>query len=245
MTDCRENLFRRVERLAIQHMHQDYLAARQISQSVSRFHFDVGYAILTAAEVNEAELEQVLMAVLLLDQGLSIHNQIDICPIEQRELIVLAGDYDSSKYYFLLARLNNSRLMHTLCDAVAEINEAKMTIVANGMDLSSQEYLRLREIVCGQLLRALARHYLGESGAWTTHVDSLVQAHVVKDEILTRNYTRNFSIQQASRWLDDSMERVITMPSTSHEGPLYTYLVEYFQPIRQTVEHLHVSEGNR
>ncbi|WAH35099.1 heptaprenyl diphosphate synthase component 1 [Alicyclobacillus dauci] len=245
MTDCKESLFRRVERRAMEHMHHDYLASRRISQSVSRFHFDVGYAILTAADVTESEIEEVLAAVLLLEQGLSIHDHVDEWEGEKQSLIVLAGDYDSSKYYFLLAGLNQSRLMYVLCDAVARINEAKMTIVLEGGRLSSQDYMGLMGIVRGELLKALASYYLGEDGAWLTHVQSLVQAHVVQDELLARRSKHNFTIRQASEWLSDSMDRVVTLPSTALVGPLYNFLVEYFRPIQETVEHMHLAEGNQ
>ncbi|GMA60835.1 hypothetical protein GCM10025859_12750 [Alicyclobacillus fastidiosus] len=245
MTDCKESLLRRVERLAQRHMQHEYLLTSQIRQSVSRFHFDVGYAILSAADVSDSEMEQVLTAVLILEQGLSIHDEVDTSPAEKQGLVVLAGDYDSSKYYFLLAQLSDSALMYALCDAVARVNEAKMTISVDGNRLSSQEYMRLMGIVQGQLLHALANHYLGETGFWTTHIESLVQAHIVQNELLARRAHHNFTVRQASEWLSDSMQRMGTMPATALVGPLYNFLVEYFQPIQRTVEDLSWAEGNR
>lgn len=164
-------------------MHHDYLALCQINQSVSRFHFDVGYAILTAADVTEPEVEQVLTALLLLEQALSIHNRVDSCSEDTRGLVVLAGDYDSSKYFFLLAQLEVHELLHTLCEAVARINEAKMTIALGSKRLSVQNYRALMNVVRGELLRALASHYLGADDFWTSHVESLVEAHVMQLEM--------------------------------------------------------------
>lgn len=245
MTDCKESLFGRISRLAQVHMHHDYLAVRQIRQSVSRFHFDVGYAILSAAEVPEDEMVQVLTAVLLLEQGLSIHNDVDRCEVRDRGLIVLAGDYDSSKYYLILAKLANAPLLSKLCDAVAKVNEAKMTIAIEGTALASNEYMQLMGIVQGQLLKALALHYLGQDGIWMTHIDSLVQAHVVKQELLARRKPNNFTLRQASEWLAKSMDRVGSMPGAALGSPLYSFLIEYFQPIRETVDNLHFAEGNQ
>ncbi|GMA55741.1 hypothetical protein GCM10025858_02440 [Alicyclobacillus sacchari] len=89
MTDSKEAMFRRVERKALTHMHHDYLTTRKVRQAVSRFHFDAGYAILSAAAVKDDEIEQVLTALLLLEQGLSIHDDVDRCQSSDQGLIVL------------------------------------------------------------------------------------------------------------------------------------------------------------
>lgn len=245
MTDGKEIMFRRVERRAKEHMHHEYLALRKVRQTVSRFHFDAGYAILTAADVDEHKQEQVLTALLLLEQALSIHDKIDDTSNELRGLIVLAGDRDSSKYYDILAELGDSGVMFSLCEAVARINEAKMTLFCEPDAMTSPEYMRLMQTVQGGLLQALATYYLGDSGTWMTHINSLVQAHIVQNELISKEATKNFTIHQASEWLADSMERVVTLPSTSLVGPLYSYLIEYFNPIQKTVEHLHLAEGKR
>lgn len=245
MTDGKETMFRRVERLATQHMQHAYLARRHVKQAVSRFHFDVGYAILTAAGLPEEDIEKVLTAVLLVEQGLSIHDEVDSRPSDQQGLVVLAGDHNSSKYYYILAELGDSALMFALCDAVARVNEAKMTLLCDGHALSSAEYMRIMEIVEGQLLKSLATYYLGEHDAWMTYVESLVQAHIVKDELLARRANHNFSVRQASEWLTNSKQRVDTMGMNSPFGPIYSFLMEYVGPIQETVKHLHLAERNQ
>lgn len=243
LTDGKEMMFRRVERSATEHMHHGYLALRKVRQSVSRFHFDAGYAILSAAAVDLSETEQVLTALLLLQQGLSIHDHVDEYTDDVRGLIVLAGDHNSSKYYYILAELGDSGIMFALCEAVASMNEAKMILSRERKSISSGEYMSLMETIEGGLLRALATYYLGQSGTWTMHISSLVQAHIVQSELISRHVTQHFTVRQASEWLADSLERVVKQPSTSLVGPLYTFFVEYFNPIQETVEHLHLAEG--
>lgn len=236
-------MFRRIERRAHVHMHHDYLALREVRQSISRFHFEVGYAITTAAQVDDATAESVLTAFLLLRQALSIHDDVDTCRPEQQGLVVLAGDYDSSKYYYILGHIGDSSLLYTLCEAVVEINEAKMTLLSEAARLSSSDYMRLMKIVEGQLLKTLATHYLGANGNWMTYIDSLVQAHIVQDELLARRVKRNFTVRQASEWLESSMEQLETGASISSTSPLYRFMIEYFAPIQETVRHLHLAEG--
>lgn len=243
LSERKEAMFRRIEHLAQQHMHHDYLERRLVDQSVSRFHFDVGYAILTSASVEVHEMEQVLTAVLLLEQGLSIHDDIDNASAMQQPLLVLAGDYDSSKYYYILAQLNQTRLIHGLCDAVAKVNEAKMR-VALQPELSVQEYMWLMGIVQGQLLSALAIHYLGEDGIWLTHIQSLIQAHVVETEIIVRKERSYITLGQASEWLAGSLKRISKLPTSDLVVPLHTFVIEYFQPLQRIVQDLQLAEGN-
>lgn len=237
-------LFQEVNRRVQQHMSHPYLDACEIRQSVSRFHFDVAYAILEGARVPMDEILRVLEAVLLLHQGLSIHDEVDQSSTLHRQLFVLAGDYNSSQYYYILAQLGNFTLLSTLCDAVVKLNEAKMSIVMNSGRLSPQEYMLLQEKIQGSLLYALAEYFLGTKGPWNEQVQSLVKAYVVQDEI-TVSRMGHFTLRQAYEWLSDSMETVLTMPSNTFVGPLYNFLLEYFHPVKKKVESLNFAEGNR
>ncbi|SDW96035.1 Heptaprenyl diphosphate synthase (HEPPP synthase) subunit 1 [Alicyclobacillus hesperidum] len=243
MTDSKEAMFRRVERKALTHMHHGYLTIRNVRQAVSRFHFDAGYAILSAAAVKDDEVEQVLTALLLLEQGLSIHDDVDRCQSSDQGLIVLAGDYDSSKYYYILAGVGDSALMFSLCEAVVQINEAKMALLLSTAPLSTNEYMRLMKVVEGQLLKALACHYLGEDGQWMLHIDSLVQAYIVQDELRAHRFSKRLTTRQASEWLSHSLEQLEMVAGGALTNPLYSFLVEYFGPIRETVRDLQLAEG--
>ncbi|WP_230087913.1 heptaprenyl diphosphate synthase component 1 [Alicyclobacillus mali (ex Roth et al. 2021)] len=189
MTDAREAMFQRVTRCAKAHMDHDYLAKRKVRQAVSPFHFDLGYAILQSAAVPESEAERVLTAVLLLEQGLSIHDEIDEWGAEQQGLVVLAGDYDSSKYYLILAELGDRQLMHELCEAVVRINEAKMDLLM-ASPLSLDVYMERMSTIEAELLRALVRHYHPNSGAWMAQVDEAVRNHILAGGARVRVFTR-------------------------------------------------------
>lgn len=237
-------LFQEVNRRVQQHMSHPYLDACEIRQSVSRFHFDVAYAILEGARVPKDDVLHVLEAVLLLQQGLSIHDDVDQSSTLHRQLFVLAGDYNSSQYYHILAKLGQFDLLSKLCDAVVKMNEAKMKVVVNEKTLSSEDYMRLQQQIQGSLLNAMAEHFLGINGAWVEQIQSLVKAYVVQDEISVSRMG-HFSLRQAYEWLSDSMENVLTMPSNTIVGPLYNFLLEYLQPLKKKVESLNFAEGNR
>ncbi|SIS96107.1 Heptaprenyl diphosphate synthase (HEPPP synthase) subunit 1 [Alicyclobacillus vulcanalis] len=189
MTDAREAMFQRVTRYAKTHMNHDYLAKRKVRQAVSPFHFELGYAILRSAEVPDVEAEQVLTAMLLLEQGLSIHDEIDEWAAAEQGLVVLAGDYDSSKYYLLLAQLGNRALMRELCEAVVRINEAKMDLLM-ASPLSLDVYVERMSTIEAELLRALVRHYHPDPAPWMQRVEEAVRARVIAGAAKVRVFTR-------------------------------------------------------
>jgi len=189
LTDAREAMFQRVARCAKAHMDHEYLAKRKVRQAVSPFHFDLGYAILQSAAVPDVEAERVLTAVLLLEQGLSIHDEIDEWRAAEQGLVVLAGDYDSSKYYLILAELGDRRLMHELCEAVVRINEAKMDLLM-ASPLSLDVYVERMSTIEAELLRALVRHYHPDPGPWMAKVEEAVRHHVLAGGAKVRVFTR-------------------------------------------------------
>jgi heptaprenyl diphosphate synthase len=245
MPNARNLLFENIEERVRAYTQHPYLHACQVPQTVSRFHFDVANAILVAAGVDESTTESVLEAVLLLEQGLSMHDHVNVRSGILRQLTVLAGDYNSSQYYYILSRIGDLKLMGTLSDAVVRINEAKMELREFGDRVDSETYLRLQETIHGKLLVALAERYLGTTGAWTSYIQSLVKAYVLQGEMASFNAPRFFTFRQAYDWLTDSLERVRMMPSNTLVGPIYNFLVEYFLSVQNKLESLNFVEGNR
>jgi heptaprenyl diphosphate synthase len=245
MPNTRNLLFETIEERVRAYIGHPHLRACQVPQTVSRFHFDVANAVMVAADVKEATAEGVLEAVLLLEQGLSMHDDVDARTGALKQLTVLAGDYNSSQYYYILARLGDFELMHHLSEAIVRINEAKMKLRQFEDQVDSETYFNLEEIIQGDLLVTLAEHYLGADSASVSYIHSLVKAYVLQGEMAAYSAPRFFTFRQAYDWLSDSLERVRTMPSNSLVGPIYNFLVEYFLSIQNKLETLNFAEGNR
>ncbi len=245
MANTSNLLFEAIEEQVHAYVGHPFLRACQVPQTVSRFHFEVANAILTAGNVDESTAKSVLEALLLLEQGLSVHDEVDKRTGRLRQLTVLAGDYNSSQYYYILTRVGDFELINRLSGAIIRINEAKMKLSQFGDQVDSETYLNLQEKVHGDLLIALAEHYLGDNGTWVAHIHSLVKAYILQGEMVSLKAPRFFTFRQAYDWLTDSLERFRSMPSNAIVSPIYNFLVEYFLSIQSTLETLNLVEGNR
>lgn len=95
-----------------------------------------GLLFLMLKEKGAAEsfIHDCVLTAMLVQAALDIHENVDTGRLEsdshktKRQLSVLAGDYYSSLYYFVLSRLENVSLIRVFAKSIQEINEAKMTL---------------------------------------------------------------------------------------------------------------------
>lgn len=235
--------FEEVQSLAERYMDHPFLRTNQLHQNLSRFHFDVIQVILQMAHVTDGRARQILCAVLLLHQGLSIHDTVDGESGVKRQLTVLAGDYDSGRYYWLLARLEDQGLLTHLCRAVVTVNEAKMTLFKSGETLAPEAYLRLHEMVQGELVLAVATHYLGSREEAIVSLRSLVRAFVINEQVFMRRLPGQVSIRQAISWMTESVEKLLRMRTNYLLEPIVGFVIEYIRPLQNAIERLAWAEG--
>ncbi|WDL97136.1 heptaprenyl diphosphate synthase component 1 [Alicyclobacillus sp. ALC3] len=228
-----------------QYMHHPFLAANQIQQAASRFHFGVSRAILEAAGVPLAEAKAVVEALLLLAQGLSIHEDVNLVSERRRQLTVLAGDYDSSRYYWLLARVGRLDVVSRLSSAVCKINEAKVTLLQTSrLSMLPEHYMDLRETVEGELLYALARHFLPENVGEVDRLRPVVRAYVANEDFYRGGEHPHFSARQVFEWLSAAIVQ-FTGPVSFVLEPVASFVEEFFVPLRDRFESHTYLEGNR
>jgi len=238
-----EAIFNEVDVKVQAYMQHPYLLSAGVRQTVSRFHFDAAYAILQAAEVPVKTAKRILEALLLLQQGLSIHDTVDELPSLIRQLHVLAGDYNSSRYYWVLARLGDEPLLDELCRGVVTMNEAKMNLHNFETSLTTEAYMNLRLSVEGELLFALERRYLNCERS-SGHIRSLVKAVVLEKDLKSRAIPKLFTLRQACDWFSDTIERLIGLQPNQIVEPVTSFVLDYLIPMKQNLEHKFAVEGN-
>lgn len=104
------------------------------------------------------------IAAILLQMGLEMHNRVSIdekpTPTEMkiRQQRVLAGDYYSSLFYYLLAQKHDFQLIRYFSQQVLIINEAKLSLHIRLINQSEydQEMLSYLKIITSRLLVAVA-----------------------------------------------------------------------------------------
>lgn len=244
ITETNQFLFDDVEQRVQAYIQHPYLVSNKVRQSVSRFHFDVLSAILQNARVDLGEAHKVMDAALLLQHGLSVHDEVETPASLVRQLIVLAGDYSSSHYYRVLARLGNTSLMAKLCEAVVKINEAKTSLYTRRGSITSDDYMQLLLTIHGELLFSVTRYYALDQKFWLPYVESLVRAYIVHQEMIYNRELTHFTLKQAYGWLSDAMDRLVNQASSKFE-PVSSFLMESFVLVQNTLEGQTLAEENR
>jgi heptaprenyl diphosphate synthase len=244
MTEQEHLRFEEIDERVKWHSHHAFLRQSQVMTSASRFHFDVGMMVLDAAHVSRQTAVSILEAVLLLQSGLSIHEHVDNVPELKRQLHVLAGDYCSSQYYWILSRLRDKNLMMALSESVIRVNEAKMTLYAYPSQPDSDRYMELQEVIQGDLLFTLARQFLSDASEWTAEIRSLVQAYIVKEAVVSINASTYFTLRQAYEWLSGAADRMMHKQANAILQPISTFLMDYLVPVKKSLEGQSLVEGN-
>lgn len=145
----------------IKHPYFDlYLADPPVDEDKIRFMF----AMLEGDDIPNKDVELYTIASLLVQAALDIHESIPLhnesASYERRkgQLEILAGDYYSSLYYYLLAKHNKMSMIQVFSNTIQEINESKMLIYKND-NTPSEKIEENTVFIESILIRKIASHF--------------------------------------------------------------------------------------
>lgn len=102
------------------------------------------YMVLNQSNLSPEKIKHYIMITMLIQIALDTHEQVSIENMDDndpmmknRQLTVLAGDYYSGLYYYLLALVDDIPMINILSNAIKEINEHKISIYqkdSSGLD---------------------------------------------------------------------------------------------------------------
>jgi len=97
--------------------------------------------LLKELTITDEERDRYITATMLVQVALDTHDGVTLNTLEHdaealqnRQLTVLAGDYYSGLYYYILAQLGNIELIRSLAEGIKEINEQKIIYHQNNFD---------------------------------------------------------------------------------------------------------------
>ncbi|MYL32743.1 heptaprenyl diphosphate synthase [Pontibacillus yanchengensis] len=101
--------------------------------------------LMKQSELPEDKQKQYIITTMLVQIALDTHELVTTTGAhetaevqKQRQLTVLAGDYYSGLYYYLLSKLEDLPMIQTLASTIKEINELKMNIYNQDFPTLSQ-----------------------------------------------------------------------------------------------------------
>ncbi|HLQ70802.1 MAG TPA: heptaprenyl diphosphate synthase component 1 [Bacillota bacterium] len=125
-------------------------------------------SIMNRASVPPKQKERYIITTMLVQLALDTH---DLVPLESthddyhaaseipKQLTVLAGDYYSGLYYFLLSEIDDFAMIQTLASAIKKINEYKMNLYYRDIK-NANEFLHMVKKM-ETLLFSYVSDYLG------------------------------------------------------------------------------------
>lgn len=116
------------------------------------------FSIVQNTSFSEIQKKNYIITTMLVQIALDTHDLVTETSKEkdtdfsqkERQLTVLAGDYYSGLYYYLLSQLDDVSMIHTLASAIKEMNELKMTIYYqefSSVDIFMDEMKKLESLL--------------------------------------------------------------------------------------------------
>lgn len=101
------------------------------------------------------DIHDAILTSMLVQKALDTHEQINQHGLgvenirTERQLTVLAGDYYSSLYYYILSRSTNKSLLYHLSLGIQQVNEAKMVIYQENRKAGNPVFEDVRKVFSG------------------------------------------------------------------------------------------------
>lgn len=151
--------------------------------------------------LSAVQKERYIMTTMLVQVALdthelvSIHNNVNDTKEKMlsNQLSVLAGDYYSGLYYFLLAEMEEFSFIHSLATAIKEINEYKMQLYYMEAD-SLHDYIAIAQ----KIDSLLYVHSVNEIGS--PELVSVIELWLLTNKLMKES--KEFEKNQPSPLLD-------------------------------------------
>jgi heptaprenyl diphosphate synthase len=137
-----------------------------LNENIDTVHIDdvelaIVQAVLQQMNISQEKVYHYAVTLMLIQVALDTHEKVSDKSEKtrlNRQLTVLAGDYYSGLYYYLLAKEKDIALIRSLAEGISEINEYKIRIHTNH-ELTYDEWIHSVAHIESALLEKLCEHF--------------------------------------------------------------------------------------
>lgn len=155
------------------------------------------YLFLKQQQSQASSSELYSMVTSLVQMGLDTHDMVtdmkgkeEMGAIRSRQLKVLAGDYFSSNFFYLLSKAGEIGVIKQLSTAICEVNHMKMTLYASmkKSKLTEQEYIQQSVAIRLHLFLSFFSHKDDSNNQiWSELLESFTYCEVIMHELARCN----------------------------------------------------------
>lgn len=183
----------RIPEMAQKYMEYDMITKHTDLPHFPEFRARLLYAFLSRHSAFSGSSELFTLVTTLVQMGLDTHDMVSINnnvkemkASRSRQLKVLAGDYFSGRFYYLLSHAGHIHLIGIISDAICEANRLKMSLyqLMKQIKMTADDYIKQSVEVKSQLFLAFAG-FMEESvrGVWPEVLRLFTQCEVLMQEI--------------------------------------------------------------
>lgn len=214
LTDIKEQLYKQLRHsYFIKYIEEPFVDEKKIA---------LLYSILKSANVHSEQVKHYVVTIMLVQIALDTHEKVSVKEnietdgiLKRRQLTVLAGDYYSGLYYYLLSMNHDIALIRALAEGIKEINEQKIMLYEQ-MYETIEELTHSITTIEAALLQKVCDHFQMES--FKPFVSNVLAMHRMKKEYECYQQNKNTPVFEA--W------KKVCHPVTNLEDVYKDWLVE-------------------
>lgn len=192
----------RIPEIARKYIEHDMIMKHTELPSFPEYRTRVLYAFLNKHSALSGYSELYTLVTSLVQVGLDTHDLVSITndskehkAARSRQLKVLAGDYYSSRFYYLLSHAGQIDLVGLLSGAICEANRLKMNLYLKmkQLKLTADEYMRQTIQIKAQLFLSFAALLEdGVSALWPEILNLFTRCELLVQEIGRAEISQQF-----------------------------------------------------
>jgi heptaprenyl diphosphate synthase len=192
----------RIPEIAKQYTDYDMIQNHTDLPDFPEFRIRLLFAFLNGNSKLSGSSELFALVTSLVQMSLDTHEMVSISndikekkAARSRQLKVLAGDYFSSHFYYLLSQAGQIELVKQLSSAICEVNRLKMNLymVMKQLKVTAEEYMHLSVEIKSQLFLSFSSMMEGKIvHEWPELVRDFTKCEIIYGEIFRAESASDF-----------------------------------------------------